>query len=263
MRISKPGLLALTLHLAFAVVSLAGSPATRGASEEVTFRASDGVRLYADVHTAAGGPTAPLVLLFHQAGGDARGEYRAIVPRLLEAGYNVLAVDLRSGGTRFDGVNRTVEGLGGREYGYCDAYPDLEAALDQADKLGFSGPRVAWGSSYSAALALRLGADHGDGLAAVLAFSPASGGPMAPCKAAPLIPRLDVPALALRPASEMEMESSREQFRLFEQHGVRTHVAASGVHGSSMLDRDRVGADVTETWDVVLGFLSEAIAGGS
>jgi alpha-beta hydrolase superfamily lysophospholipase len=240
---------------------LAGGPASvLGAVEEVTFEAGDGVKLYADVHAAAAGRAAPLVLLFHQAGGDARGEYESIVPRLLEAGYNVLAVDLRSGGARFDGVNRTVAGLEGREYGYCDAFPDLVAALDQAKKLGFTGPRVVWGSSYSAALALRLAADHGEQLAAVLAFSPASGGPMAACRAAPYIPQLTVPALALRPASEMERESSREQFQLFEEHGVRTHVAPSGVHGSSMLDPGRVGADVSATWDVVLEFLAEAVS---
>lgn len=259
MRISKPTGVKLALFVTLAAVSAGGLAAT----EEVNFLASDGVSLHADVHTVATGWTAPLVLLFHQAGGDARGEYEAIVPRLLEAGYNVLAVDLRSGGTRFDGVNRTVEGLQGHDYGYCDAYPDLEAALDQAEKLGFSGPRIAWGSSYSAALALRLAADHGEDLDAVLAFSPASGGPMAACKAAPFIPKLTVPALALRPASEMERESAREQFKLFEEHGVRTYVAASGVHGSSMLDRDRVGTDVTKTWGVVLGFLAEVTSGGN
>lgn len=249
----------IDLTLALLVVLAIGPAPVLGEGMEVTFQAGDGVTLYADVHSAADGKTAPLILLFHQAGGDARGEYESIVPRLTEAGYNVFAVDQRSGGDRFGGVNRTVAGLAGREYGYCDVYPDLVAALDQVKSLGFSGPRIAWGSSYSAALVLRLGAERGDDLDAVLAFSPASGGPMAECKAAPFLPELSIPALALRPASEMERESSQEQLRLFQEHGVQTHIATVGTHGSSMLDPGRVDADVTATWDVVLEFLARAV----
>jgi pimeloyl-ACP methyl ester carboxylesterase len=42
-----------------------------------------------------------MFLLFHQGGASARGEYGPIIPRLLSAGYHVLAVDQRSGGDRF------------------------------------------------------------------------------------------------------------------------------------------------------------------
>ncbi|MCP4203942.1 MAG: alpha/beta fold hydrolase [bacterium] len=245
---------ALFVPIVFAVA------APSQAADEVTWTAADGMTLYGNVYSVEAGKAAPLVLLFHQAGGDARGEYANIIPRLLEAGYNVFAIDQRSGGSRFDGVNRTVAALDGRDYGYCDTYPDLEAALDQAKKLGFTGPRVAWGSSYSAALVLRLGAEHAQDLAGVLAFSPASGGPMASCKAEPFIPKLTLPALALRPASEMERDSVRQQFRLFEEHGIQTFVALNGVHGSSMLDADRVGDDVTPTWNVVMEFLAEAVS---
>ena len=244
------------------LIPVAAVAARSHAAEEVTWTAADGVTLYGDVHTVEAGKSAPLVLLFHQAGGDARGEYANIIPRLLEAGYNVFAIDQRSGGSRFENVNRTVGALEGRDYGYCDAYPDLEAALAQAGKLGFTGPRVAWGSSYSAALVLRLGAEHAEDLNGVLAFSPASGGPMAACKADPFIPKLTLPALALRPASEMERDSSRQQFRLFEEHGVQTYVAQNGVHGSSMLDPNRVESDVTATWNVVLEFLAGAVGDG-
>ena len=60
----------------------------------------------------------------------------------------------------------------------------------------------------------------------------------------------------------MELESTQQQFRLFEEHEVRTHKATNGVHGSSMLDESRVGGGVTETWTVVLAFLSEVTANG-
>lgn len=252
-----------TLALATVTLSLL-SAAVAGplcaAAQEVTWTTSDGVTLYGDVYEVESGKTSPLVLLFHQARGDARGEYARIIPRLLGAGYNVFAIDQRSGGSRFEGVNRTVAGLEGREYGYCEVYPDLEASLDHAKALGFTGPRVVWGSSYSAALVLRLAAERAADLAGVLAFSPASGGPIADCKADPYLPDLTLPALALRPEREMGLESTQEQFRLFAEHGVQTHIAANGVHGSSMLDESRVDGGVEATWSVVLGFLSEVTA---
>lgn len=50
---------------------------------EVSFEATDGVTVYGDVYMADGIPkSAPLILLFHQGGGDARGEYMPLVSRL-------------------------------------------------------------------------------------------------------------------------------------------------------------------------------------
>jgi len=224
--------------------------------EEVVFLAADGAQVHGDLYWAAEGRKSPLILLFHQAGGDARGEYEAIIPRLVDNDYSVLAVDQRSGGGRFGGVNRTVAGLGGEDFTYCDAYVDLEAAVAYTTELGVTGATFAWGSSYSAGLAFQLGVEHADDLDGILAFSPASGGPMAACSPNDFIPQLGIPALAMRPRSEMEVESVREQFETFEQHGIRTHVAEHGVHGSSMLVEERTGSAVASTWDVVLDFLA-------
>jgi alpha-beta hydrolase superfamily lysophospholipase len=210
--------------------------------EEVTFQAEDGVNLYGDLY-ASGDRGAPIVLLFHQAGSNARAEYGSIVPRLLESGYNVLAIDQRSGGTRLGGVNRTASALEGASPSYCDAYPDLEAALAFVIANGFEGPRVVWGSSYSAALVIRLAAEHPDDVNAVLAFSPASGDPMGACKPGPFLENLETPILALRPASEMENPRVRAQLEQFQELGHATYVAANGVHGSSMLNPERVQGD--------------------
>ena len=114
---------------------------------QVHFDAADGVRVYGDVYRSAGGDNAPLILLFHQAGGDARGEYTQIATRLMQNGYNVLAIDQRAGGDRFGGVNRTLAAVGDTEYSYCDAYPDIEGALHYVKKRGFTGKIAAWGSS--------------------------------------------------------------------------------------------------------------------
>ena len=226
---------------------------------EVNFETSDGVRVFGDVYHSAAGRAAPLILLFHQAGGDARGEYSRIAVRLVENGYNVLAIDQRSGGDRFGGINRTMAGLERQNYGYCEVAPDLQAALDYARDAGFDGPLAAWGSSYSAALVFQLAVTNPDRVNAVLGFSPASGAPLADCALQPLLAELAVPALALRPQQEFEIASVQAQMADFATHGVQTYVANPGVHGSSMLDADRVGATTEATWAVVLDFLGQTL----
>ena len=222
---------------------------------EVSFETADGVRVFGDVYQSAAGKSAPIVLLFHQAGGDARGEYQQIAIRLLDQGYNVIAIDQRSGGDRFGGVNRTVAALDHAEFGYCDVYPDLEAALVHARKSGFSGRLAVWGSSYSAALVFQLGAKHGEEIDAILGFSPAAGPPLADCALRPYLDDLAVPALALRPQREYEIDSVQNQMEEFDRMGVQTYVADPGVHGSSMLSDERVQASTDGTWSVVLDFL--------
>ncbi len=237
-------------HTVFLVAGLVGllSVTPRSAiaqtndPEEVMFRAADGVNLYGDLY-ASGDRGAPIVLLFHQAGSNARAEYGSIVPRLLESGYNVLAIDQRSGGTRLGGVNRTASALEGGSPSYCDAYPDLEAALAFVISIGFDGPHIVWGSSYSAALVIRLAAEHPDDVNAVLAFSPASGDPMGACKPGPFLENLETPILALRPASEMENPRVRAQLEQFQELG--------------HLNPERVQGDVEETWTAVEQFLAQ------
>jgi alpha-beta hydrolase superfamily lysophospholipase len=228
-------------------------------SQEVTFRSAGGVVVYGDLYSAGEGKDAPIVLLFHQAGANARAEYSTIVPRLYEKGYNVFAIDQRSGGERLGGRNRTVDKLRKKDYDYCSAYPDLVGALRYVIKSGFTGPRFVWGSSYSAALVIRLAVEHAEDIDGVLAFSPAAGPAMGDCDPTDLIAQLTVPTLALRPASEMENESSRRQFEAFEENGQQTYVAANGVHGSSMLNPRRVEGGVEETWKVVLDFISARV----
>jgi pimeloyl-ACP methyl ester carboxylesterase len=249
----------LTIWLCLLLVAaLPGAASPAG--EEVSFQAADGVRVYADLFLGPKGVDGPLILLFHQAGGDGRGEYGPIVPRLLEDGYSALVVDQRNGGDRFGGVNRTLAGLEGDEPGYCAAYPDLVAALDFAQARGFHGPIVAWGSSYSAALVLRLAADKGSHLAAVLAFSPAAGPAMGECSADAFADAVDIPVLALRPAREMSDANARQGLERLARAGAQTEVVEHAVHGSSMLVAERVKGDVEGTWKIVLDFLHEHAA---
>lgn len=229
--------------------------------DEVEIKTEDGILVYGDLFVVERGKKAPTVLLFHQAGSNGRAEYGYHVGRLTEYGYNVFLIDQRSGGSQFGGENRTVEDLSGDQYSYCDAYPDLEAALEYLNDERFTGPRYAWGSSYSATLALRLGMEYPDDLSAVLAFSPAAGQVMAPCSASVYIKNIEIPSFVATPASEVskysgsKKRSNRKMAAAVANYVDELYVADNGVHGASMLDPNRVGGDVDKHWKAVMSFM--------
>jgi dienelactone hydrolase len=134
--------------------------------------ASDGLKVYSSFYPALGRAKAT-VLAFHQAGGN-KSEYASIAPHLTKLGFNVLALDQRSGGSTENGNNQTVQNGGGKYYGYLEALPDLEAAVAWAksDQRTKDTKLIAWGSSYSASLVFLLAKQHPE-IAAVMAFSPA------------------------------------------------------------------------------------------
>jgi len=230
--------------------------------QTITFEAADGVTVFGEVYEAPMLPkSAPVILLFHQGASNSRAEYEPLVARLIDAGYHAIAIDQRRGGDRFGGVNRTLAGISDTEYSYCDVYPDLEGALEFAKDYGFTGKTAAWGSSYSAALVFRLGVDYPDHIDAVLAFSAASGEPMAGCEPEPYSEPITQPVLALRPIREMEVPYVPGQMKMFEEHGHQTYVADPAVHASSMLNEARVGGSTEATWSVVLDFLAANLSG--
>jgi alpha-beta hydrolase superfamily lysophospholipase len=191
-------------------------------------------------------------------GASGEAEYGPIAPRLNREGYDVLVIDQRAGGELFDGINRTVQ-ANGNETDYCKAAADLDGTLAWARVQANGRPLILWGSSYSAALVLRLAATNPEAAIAVLAFSPASGGPMAACRSEEVSDRIRVPVLALRPRSEMELASAIAQAERFRAQGHQVFVADAGTHGSSMLVEERVEAPVDSTWVAVLAFLRSAL----
>jgi alpha-beta hydrolase superfamily lysophospholipase len=249
------------IRITICVVGLLGIASAIAEPTEFQLTTKDNVTVYGDIYRADNSKSAPVILLFHQGGGDARGEYSDIAPRLTEIGFNAIAIDQRSGGDRFGQENRTVTGLGDKEFGYCDAYNDLEATLAYAKGSGFDGPVIVWGSSYSAALIFKLAVEHEQEIDVALAFSAAAGAPLADCQLQPYISDVNIPLLALRPQSEFEIESVQLQMAEFEAQGLQTYVADPGVHGSSMLNAARVGAPTDATWSVVLKFLNENVVG--
>lgn len=232
------------------------APRIRAGAQEpidVSWPTSDNRTTHATWYGSVGPPRG-IIMAMHQAGASGRGEYAPIIPRLSEAGWDVVAVDLREGGSRFGGVNRTAAD-GGNTGDYCAAAPDILGGISYVRGVRADIPLVLLGSSYSAALALRAGAFHNNDVSAVVAFSPATGGPMEDCRGEDATEGLLAPILVLRPAAEMEQESSRRQFETFQEQGHETYVADPGVHGASMLVEERVGGDVEATWTALEEFL--------
>ncbi|MEO6773380.1 MAG: alpha/beta hydrolase [Kofleriaceae bacterium] len=167
----KPLLLVFLLacHAPHASCGAPTTAATPVGVRTVQFSVGDGVTVTADVYAPLP-PTAPLIVLFHQA-GYSRGEYRTIAPRLNQLGFNAMAVDARSG-EAVGGVGNATAASAcrlGKPTSYVDAIADLKAAVARARTLT-TGKLIVWGSSYSSSLVLVLGAElHAD---AILAFSP-------------------------------------------------------------------------------------------
>lgn len=227
--------------------------------KEISFITPDSIKIYGDLYEV--NKTNPVILLFHQAGSNARAEYGPIIPKLVDKGFNILAIDQRMGGQYYGDYNRTLTNISdhifGNPYSYCDAYNNLESALKFIIQSEFTGNKIVWGSSYSASLVIKLAHQNQDKIDGVLAFSPASGGSMKDCLPDPYFETLKVPLLLLRPPNEMKSDNAKAQFELAKANGHQTYAAKHGVHGSSMLVEERVENDVNETWKVVTSFLEQ------
>lgn len=222
---------------------------------EISFLTTDSLQVIGDLYETD--KQASSILLFHQGRSNARGEYKSIIPKLTQKGFNVLAIDQRMGGQLYGEYNRTIAKLPMNNHTYCDAFADMEAAFQFMSKQGFSGKKILWGSSYSGSLAIKLAHNHPTEVIGVLAFSPSSGGPMQDCRPDEFLEKMELPILLLRPKSELEIPSAKAQFELATAHKHQTYVADQGTHGSSMLVEERVNGNVTKNWERVFSFLDQ------
>ena len=242
-------LLCLTLLLATGAV-----PAR---AEAIKLQAADGVAVYAEVWRAPdrpGGAKPPVIIAFHQAGAN-HAEYGPIAPRLVAAGFTVLAIDQRAGGDMFGAPNRTVAALG-RQTQFRAVLPDLEAALLWGHQAAAGAPVIAIGSSYSAALVFLLAARHPGALAAILAFSPGEylDGPEVVHQAAA---QIQIPVLVDSARAPDEIAAAKSLLDAVSAAGkVQIVPHAGGVHGASTLRTDRDPAGAEENWRGVLAFLA-------
>lgn len=119
------------------------------------------------------GVKAPVLVMFHQA-RSSKGEYRPLAPHLSELGYECVLVDLGCGVESRGVRNRTAATAAHHGYkpDYLDAAADVEDALRWVHEQRPEAPVVAWGSSYSASLALVMAGTKPELVNGVLAFSP-------------------------------------------------------------------------------------------
>ncbi|MEM9302254.1 MAG: alpha/beta fold hydrolase [Pseudomonadota bacterium] len=245
----------MSVRLGLLVLAL-GLLGASASAEQLTTTTADGITIHGEPYLRDLPPDSPLVVLFHMGGSSARGEYGQIGPWLNEAGFRAVAWDLRGGGDRLGVANRTVEAPGTPELeSYCDAYPEIVAAVDHAITTGLADRAIVWGSSYTASLIFRLAAEAPEKVAGLVAFSPASGGPMVDCRARMWVEAVEAPMLVYRPEREMAREPSVEQKQILEAAGVEFHVLANGVHGSPMLLDDKTGHDMSAARKQVLAWL--------
>jgi len=250
----------ILVALGLGLTSCDSIPETRQSfdSPQIVIRAHDGITIHGEKYFNDLGEEAPLILLFHQGGSNGRGEYSGIAQWLNSIGYRAIAWDLRVGGEIHGESNRTVDGLSdSKTYEFCDASIDLQSALDYVHEQEYADKVIVWGSSFSAALVFELTAKNPTAVSGLLAFSPASGGPMVNCRARLWISQIDTPMLVLRPASEMGRPTSIEQQELLTQAGAEFIIVENGVHGSSTLLDSRTEADMNLTRTGVERWLEE------
>lgn len=137
--------------------------------EKVSFYTSDSLKITADLYL--NDYQLPFIILLHQS-GSSRGEYATIAPKLMNFGYNCLAVDLRSG-DKFNYIENESASRAKEQHvpaKFIDARKDIDAAILFVRKYNRK-PVVLFGSSYSASLALIV-ANESREVKAVVAFSP-------------------------------------------------------------------------------------------
>jgi dienelactone hydrolase len=140
-----------------------------GQAGSITITAKDGLEMTADYYPNSEATT--LIILCHQA-GYSRGEYSKIAPRLVDSGFACLAIDQRSGKLVNEVFNETAKRAEaqGLSTNYIDAKADLLASVDYV-KANTDKKIILWGSSYSASLALMVGAENVN-VEKIVAFSP-------------------------------------------------------------------------------------------
>lgn len=216
--------------------------------KQVEFHADDGTRVYADLYETEAKKDAPIILLFHQARSNA-AEYATIAPRLVAEGFNCLAVDLRSGGTAWQRNNRTAEQFQ-NDPGYESAYRDMTAAVEWAKTQGYS-KIIAWGSSYSASLVLRLAAENSD-VKEAIAFSPGEyfddKGVVARWAS-----KLNIPVFIS--CAPNEVKDVEPIFEAIPTEDKAFNTPKESVHGSSALREDKNAEGAESVWAAVLDFL--------
>ena len=149
-------------------------PAVKPKIVSRSFGSADGLQVTADLYfIKESNAETPMIVLCHQAGWS-RGEYREIAPRLNKLGFNCIAIDQRSGGTikKVTNLTRMKAVAQSKTANFVTAEQDIVAAVKWVKSKYSTDKVLLWGSSYSAALVLRIAGESPDLVDGVLAFAP-------------------------------------------------------------------------------------------
>ncbi len=140
--------------------------------KKISFASLDGLKISADLYYSKK-RNKGFILLFHQA-ASSRGEYIQSAPLFVKRGYNLMAIDQRSGQAMGGVVNETAVRAVRKQKktNYLSAEQDLIAAIKYVRKTIQPEKLILCGSSYSAALVLKISGQKKYPYHAVLAFSP-------------------------------------------------------------------------------------------
>ena len=140
--------------------------------KEIRFPSLDSLPITADLYYSKKRKRG-LLLLFHQA-ASSRGEYSEISPLFIQKGYNLLAIDQRSGQAMKGVINETAKRAVQKKLktDYLSAEQDMLSAIAYARKKLKAKKIILCGSSYSASLVLKLAGEGKYPYHAVLSFSP-------------------------------------------------------------------------------------------
>lgn len=227
----------------------------------ITFRSADTLLVTADLYYASQ-TDAPIILMMHRS-SSSRGQYRETAPRLVEAGFHVLAVDLRWGGP----ANRLsqLDNETARRYGVFDwlsdfanqrervwatigaSYQDAIAAIHALRAQGLYGPIIPWGSSASTYHALHLAADFPQAVHAVVVYSPGEYHPSDTTLAQRYAAQIQQPVYVASAVGEADL--TRPVFDAIPHEDKMFFQAAVGRHGAAILQEDEAN------WESVLVFL--------
>lgn len=219
----------------------------------IEFPSKDGLIISADLYEVD--PNIPVVLLCHQAGYN-KYEYADIAPRLNKMGFNVLAMDQRSGGSfanmQNETYNRAIKN-GSDEIEFTDAIQDIESAINYLSGV-YKQKVIVWGSSYSSTLALHIAAKNKN-IKAVISFSPGDyfGDQLPSLKK--VFPKIEQPFLVTSSKTEASKLKELLSNVKLTNHQSQFVPTSDGFHGSKALWIDQKGSD--EYWNAINSFLTE------
>lgn len=220
--------------------------------DKINFPSIDGLLISANMYH--NNDKFPIILLCHQARYN-KSEYDEIAVKLYKKGFNLIAIDQRSGGTLFGKENETFAEATklGKPTSYLNAEQDIEAAINFAYNK-YNQKIILWGSSYSSTLALYFACSN-DKIRAVLTFSP--GNYFAEQKGS-LITKLKTfnkPLFATSSSEEAPKLTNLLSEIAWNKNQVQFIPTEKGKHGSKALWKNNV--DNKEYWKALNSFLKK------